>query len=415
LARHGWTVRESHQDGQTSFRIGYRGRKGDLFDITLDSPARSVQGAFRSLAPSFRMHCRPRDGASSLPEAAEELLSALGILLESLCSHEGGELLARAESHEGKEGRSLLLRSTFACNQDCPFCSVSLSRRMIPAASLERELDLLAHGVDRRQVLTISGGEPTVDPQLLRIITSARRRGFRQFMLQTNAVLLARPGLLESLIALGVTRYFVSFHSHRRDLYDRITASRGQYAAAVAGLTKVLRAKNCRITVNIVVNALNYRGLPALMDFLGELRSQVSRRRRLEIYLSMINETGHEKAPSWAVDLERIQPYLFRALERCRKLGLPVGRFGGESSFPVCLLPKPGPYASPRSLPQDRVRYTEDFSGEAGSIGHVKKPTCRLCTFDKKCQGVPAAYARMFGLTALRPQRWPRGSRRARA
>ena len=53
----------------------------------------------------------------------------------------------------------------------------------------------------------------------------------------------------------------------------------------------------------------------------------------------MINETGHEKAPAWAVSLDQVAPYLRRALARCRALGLPVGRFGGESSFPVCLLP----------------------------------------------------------------------------
>jgi pyruvate-formate lyase-activating enzyme len=414
LARQGWTIQGWRRNGKAGFRIGRPGKKPPLFDIILDRAARAAPRDSGSLAPSFRLRCRRLGGAGKPPQAAEEMLSALGALLESLHSRKGDKTLSRTESHEGRDGRSFLLRSTFACNQKCPFCSVSLSRHMIPATSLERELDLLAREADRKQVLTISGGEPTVDPQLLRIIASARRRGFRQFMLQTNAVLLTRPGLLGSLIKLGVTRYFVSFHSHRQELYDRITGSRGQYPAAVAGLTEVLRAKDCRITVNAVVNALNYRELPALIDFLGGLRSRVSPRRRLEVYLSMINETGHEKAPAWAVSLDQVAPYLRRALARCRALGLPVGRFGGESSFPVCLLPSPRRYASPGSLPQDRVRYTEDFSGAAGSIGHVKKPACRRCPFDGKCQGVPATYARMFGLAALRPPR-PRRARRTRA
>jgi MoaA/NifB/PqqE/SkfB family radical SAM enzyme len=217
---------------------------------------------------------------------------------------------------------------------------------------------------------------------------------------------------MERLIELGVTRYFVSFHSHRSGLYDKITASRGQLAAAVGGLTRLLRARTCHITVNIVVNVLNYRDLPDLLGFLAKLRDQVAPRRRLEIYFSMLNETGHEKAPAWSVSLEKITPYLRRAVALCRRTGLRLERFGGESSFPVCLLPEPDPCASPRPLPQDRVRYTEDFSGDSGSIGHVKKPTCRLCRFDARCQGVPAAYARIFGLAALRPRRRSHGPRR---
>jgi MoaA/NifB/PqqE/SkfB family radical SAM enzyme len=323
--------------------------------------------------------------------------------------------MGRAEIHEDKTGRSLLLRSTFACNQRCPFCSVALSRRMLASASLEQELDSLARGADLSQVLTISGGEPTVDPRLTEVIGSARRRGFRRFLLQTNAVLLARPGFLEELIPLGVARFFVSFHSHRRRLYDRITASRGQFDAAVAGLTRLLRERTCHITVNVVVNAVNYRDLPGLMGFLADLRDRVAPRRRLDIYFSMINETGHEKAPAWTVSLERAAPHLRRAAAVCRARRLRVERFGGQSSFPACLFPDPGRYVSPRVLPRDRVRYTEDFSGEAGGIGHVKKPACRSCPFDARCPGVPATYARMFGLAALRAPARPGRIRRTRA
>ncbi len=47
------------------------------------------------------------------------------------------------------------------------------------------------------------------------------------------------------------------------------------------------------------------------------------------------------------------------------------------------------------------VRYADDFSGAAGDIGRAKSIACRRCLYDGKCLGVPAEYARLFGVGAL--------------
>jgi MoaA/NifB/PqqE/SkfB family radical SAM enzyme len=300
-----------------------------------------------------------------------------------------------AESHEGHVGRDLLIRTTFACNQRCAFCFVPMTGKGAAMDEIERALDAQARRSGPRGELTLSGGEPASDPRLPAIVAAARRRGFRRFVLQTNGVYLARPGLLEKLIGLGVKTYLFSLHSHRPAAYDKITGSRGQYSRAVAGLTRLLRAPGCSVTVNVVVNAHNYRDLPGLVEF-------VSRLGRPDFYFSMINEAGHQKVPSWTVALEEAAPFLRRAVARCREAGLAVSRSGGESSFPACQFDEPSRHASPRVLPQDRVRYAEDFSGEAGVVGRAKRPSCGECRYDSRCVGVPARYARLHGLAALR-------------
>lgn len=305
---------------------------------------------------------------------------------------------ALAESHEGHEGRDLLLRTTFACNQACVFCFVTMTGKGADLADIERALDALAARSGPRGELTLSGGEPASDPRLPAIIEAARARGFRRFVLQTNGVYLARPGLLDELTALGVKSYLFSLHSHEPAVYDEITGSRGQFPRAVAGLGRLLRAPGCGVTVNVVVNARNYRGLPELVDFVAALRDG---RGRPGLYFSMINELGHQKVPGWSVALEDAAPFLRRAVARCRAQGLTVSRSGGESSFPPCLFEQPARHASARPLPQERVRYTEDFSGDEGAAGRVKRPSCRGCAYDARCVGVPAAYARQHGLGAL--------------
>lgn len=396
LARRGWVLRRRAEGGALRFAVTRAGESRVLCEFSGSVPAES------SLTPGSRLRTAPSRSVrlrTGEKDALVELRSALDLLLESLRRRAAAPArgAALAESHEGHEGRDLLLRTTFACNQKCPFCFVPMTGRGADFASIERELDSQARRAGPRGELTLSGGEPALDPRLPVIVAAARERGFRRFVLQTNGVYLARPGLLERLISLGVRTYLFSFHSHRPAAYDEITGSRGQRARAVAGLTRLLRARGLSVTVNVVVNARNYRDLPGLVDFVAGLRAG-----RPGFYFSMINEIGHQKAPSWTVALEEAAPFLRRAVARCRAHGFPVSRSGGESSFPVCVLERPALHASPRILPQERVRYTEDFSGEGGVIGRVKRPACRECRYDSRCVGVPARYARLYGLGALR-------------
>jgi pyruvate-formate lyase-activating enzyme len=395
LVRLGWALRRRADAGELVFTVS---RAGDGRAVCEFSVAAAGEPA---LTPGSRLRAAPVRGLRlrrGEKDGLVELRAALDLLVESLRVRAAAPArdAALAESHEGHEGRDLLLRTTFACNQKCPFCFVPMTGRGADLASIERALDAQAARSGPRGELTISGGEPAADPRLPRIVAAARARGFRRFVLQTNGVYLTRPGLLEELIGLGVKTYLVSFHSHRPAAYDRITGSRGQHARAAAGLTRLLRAPGLSVTVNVVVNAHNYEDLPELVDFLAGLRAG-----RPGLYFSMLNEVGHQKAPSWTVSLEEAAPYLRRAVARCRKAGFPVSRSGGESSFPVCVLEEPARHASPRPLPQDRVRYADDFDGEAGGVGRVKRPSCRECRYDSRCVGVPAAYARLHGLGGL--------------
>lgn len=390
LAERGWVLRRRPP---LRFSIRRAGERKVLFEL-------SGGGASRGLTPDARLLAAVRPGArlsAGEREGVAALGAALGLLLESLRRAAPADAAgpALAESHEGHDGRDLLLRTTFACNQKCPFCFVPMTGRGADLAEIERALDAQAARSGPRGELTLSGGEPASDPRLPAIVASARRRGFRRFVLQTNGVYLTRPGLLDELIRLGVRTYLFSLHSHKPAAYDRITGSRGQRARAVAGLALLLERPACGVTVNVVVNAHNYRDLPGLVAFVARLGKPT-------LYFSMLNEVGHQKVPGWTVRLEDAAPFLRRAAALCRASGLPVSRSGGESSFPPCLFAEPARHASPRRIPQDRVRYAEEFAGEAGAVGRAKLPSCRSCRWDARCAGVPAQYARLHGLAALR-------------
>jgi len=81
------------------------------------------------------------------------------------------------------------------CNLTCPTCFASSSPLRAGQRSLaevERMLDLLVDSEGQPDLLQISGGEPTLHPQILEILHAARRRPIRHVMLNTNGVRIAQ-------------------------------------------------------------------------------------------------------------------------------------------------------------------------------------------------------------------------------
>jgi uncharacterized radical SAM superfamily Fe-S cluster-containing enzyme len=87
-----------------------------------------------------------------------------------------------------------LIEVNEACNLSCPTCFAGSSTKLTSHRSLaeiERMLDLLVLSEGEPDLLQISGGEPTIHPQIIDIIRAACARPIRHVMLNTNGVRLA--------------------------------------------------------------------------------------------------------------------------------------------------------------------------------------------------------------------------------
>ncbi|MFI5349144.1 MAG: radical SAM protein [Elusimicrobiota bacterium] len=292
-----------------------------------------------------------------------------------------------------------ILRITFACCQNCAFCFVRLDGRPVSLDFLKARLAEFARKTRSRPILTLSGGEPAADSRLWEILRLARDRGFRKFRLQSNAVPLRREGFVPKLLKNGVKDFFISFHSHKPELYDRITRSRGQYPMAVQGIENLMRGADSRVFFSIVLNRLNYQELPAHVGFLGRMAARF--RKPVGIFLSLMNQPGHRKAPDFALDLAAARSYLNSALRTCRNLPVEINAFSGDCAIPPCTLDHPEDLASPDSFGSGDVRYLETLSSSDDQAGRVKALGCRRCALDANCRGVPPAYACLFGLSSL--------------
>ncbi|HTZ81238.1 MAG TPA: radical SAM protein [Stellaceae bacterium] len=96
-----------------------------------------------------------------------------------------------------------LLEVNETCNLSCPTCFAGSSPALTGNRSLveiERMLDLLVESEGQPDLLQISGGEPTIHPQILHILRAARARPIRHLMLNTNGIRIANdPGFVADL------------------------------------------------------------------------------------------------------------------------------------------------------------------------------------------------------------------------
>lgn len=80
------------------------------------------------------------------------------------------------------------------CNLTCPTCFASSSPQkggQRSLAEVESMLDLLVESEGKPDLLQLSGGEPTLHPQILDILRAARARPIRHVMLNTNGIRIA--------------------------------------------------------------------------------------------------------------------------------------------------------------------------------------------------------------------------------
>ena len=88
-----------------------------------------------------------------------------------------------------------LVEVTEACNLKCPVCYANSSPARTSHRSMkqiEAMLDALVASEGEPDVVQISGGEPTVHPQILDILRLARSKPIKHLMINTNGVRIAR-------------------------------------------------------------------------------------------------------------------------------------------------------------------------------------------------------------------------------
>ena len=284
----------------------------------------------------------------------------------------------------------------YNCNARCTFCSQGSFDK-----SLNADFDMVAAGIYSAykagyRKLGFTGGEPLVNPYLLKAVALAKSVGFRFIRLQTNGIMLDDPAFCRKLVRAGLTFCKFSLVSDKPAEHDRLVGVPGAHRRAVGGV-KNLRRLKIRLGNNILVNRSNYRRLPAIIGGLLELGIS-----HFVVIYPVYTGAMAENIETLGVSLPACEKYFAGAARRMEKAGL-----SGEILFlnvPPCFLK--GRESQAIGLDLFNTLVTDPLGAkvsldDSSRSAKVRAPVCAGCAFRGRCGGVDAGYSRNYGFAGF--------------
>jgi len=163
-----------------------------------------------------------------------------------------------------------VLPITNACNLRCPIC-FGYNRPdpyFMPPDEFARRLDFLLNATASVDLINITGGEPTLHPELLEILRLAKRPGIGRVTLNTNGIVLGRrPELARALAEMGIYVVF-SIDTLRADRSQTLHGA--EIVAEKQRALAVLEEHDIPTTLlHVLVAGVNEDEMPTWLDLLA--------------------------------------------------------------------------------------------------------------------------------------------------
>lgn len=154
---------------------------------------------------------------------------------------------------------------TTKCNSNCIFCfSEGGVKRNRNLKEIRKDLE---NGIrEGCTYLVLSGGEPTIHPDFLKIVKLGKGMGYRNIKTITNGRMFSYENFLNRAVKYGVSKIAFSIHGHNAELHDALTSVPGSFKQSLTGLRNALDT-NVDIQLNIVLSKANLSQFKHILDF----------------------------------------------------------------------------------------------------------------------------------------------------
>lgn len=285
-----------------------------------------------------------------------------------------------------------LIRINGRCNMSCSFCFVDRTAPDFAPDVILAEIESMAKaGIAH---LVLSGGEPTLHPDLPAFIAKGKSLGFRTIEIQTNGVFLEDRQLTARLVDAGLNKATLSLHSADPAKSDEITRMPGAFPRTVRGI-HTLRSLGVLTQIAHVITKANYQELPDTVRFLA--REFPSSGGHLSVCFAIAQGIS-DLVFQWVIPtFTEIKPYFREALDLCLENQIGFGGMIGQGGYPPCML-------------DGDMRYYAEVLDQVFKSGDTerqfyKSPRCVECDFNDHCLGPRRAYVQQYGEGEIAPFR----------
>lgn len=270
----------------------------------------------------------------------------------------------------------LLVRLMSRCNEKCVFCMVADEIEQSADLDYEAAVQRITSQPPGTQI-EFFGGEPTIYPRFLDLLTVARRNGY-YCSVATNMRIFHSEEFTSKVAALDASQIYLrtSIYGDTPALHDRYTATRGSYDQTVRGIHHAV-AQGFRTQVNVVILRENVDRLPAIARQVASWGVPRIKFGSL-IYLSTCADH--------AVPFSEVRPHLAGAIEVAEGLGLAVT----VEKTPTCVVD-----GRLDLMSTERTIYSSDrVFDDPGACGG--------CLVRRWCDGLDPDYVSLYGFDGIR-------------
>ncbi len=285
------------------------------------------------------------------------------------------------------------------CNQRCIFCSVG--HKLVSDGSVKswEEIKKDIEYAKRRNanIISFSGGEPTIRKDLFRAIAYAKKLGFEVIEIQTNGRMLKYRSYVEKLVEAGVNRVLVSIHAPNAELEDFLTQVKGSFEEKVQGL-KNLEDLNVEKRTSTVINRYNYKLLPEMARFLLRFRKNT---KSYHLNFAIPDGFARQNFKEMVPRMSEAAPYISEACNILLKGG---GKPFLHNLYP-CILPEHVSLMSELTK-TDTILIGPKFRMDIQTNRHKyrnKGPECKKCRYYLVCVGPFKEYTKFMGFKEFKP------------
>ncbi len=149
--------------------------------------------------------------------------------------------------------KSAYLQITRECNNECIFCSnPPVGKDYSFEEAKKRVIEFKEEGVNE---LILTGGEPTEADFLPDLIEFIKNNNM-ETKLVSNCVNFSDKKLVKNLYKRGLMDCYISIHSVKEEISDRLSQKKGNFKKSIKGLENLI-SLGIKVNINSTINSLN--------------------------------------------------------------------------------------------------------------------------------------------------------------
>jgi MoaA/NifB/PqqE/SkfB family radical SAM enzyme len=290
----------------------------------------------------------------------------------------------------------------YECNNSCSFCINSYKRDLKSKSTAKIMQEMAVARKQGNTYLELIGGEPTIRPDILDIISFGRKLRYRNIVMATNGRLFSYNDFARRIVEAGLTDLIFSIHGDTAKLHDSLTRARGSFDQLMKGIENIRSAGLSSIGTNTTIVKQNYRRLEKIGILIRNLGIDNAEFIFVDPEKGEISDNFHTYVPK----ISKAAPYIHNALALAKEKTanwnvryVPLCYFT-EQIHQVSEL-KELEFFDTQHLAPDFINL--DVVASRKNISRKKTKKCTDCVLFRLCEGIWKKYLKYYGDKELRP------------